>query len=52
MIKRLTKTELSADRAAVDAMIATMQADHQAKQLRLASQSKRISPEYCLGITA
>ena len=43
MIKRLTKAELLADRTAVDAMIATMQADHQAKQLRSANHGRTVS---------
>ena len=52
MIKRLTKAELAADRAAVDAMIATMQADRLAATLRQATRSQKISAEYCLGIIA
>lgn len=49
MIKRLTRAELAADRAAVDAMIATMQADRLTEILRKATREERLIDRGLIG---
>ena len=49
MIKRLTKAELTADRAKLDAWIATLNADRQQAEARQAAREDRLIDRNLIG---